>query len=126
MLALARKADSSRRLGRAVGFFEYLAKATLYGCQNCGDCALFDVAYLCPISQCPKNQRNGPCGGSHDGWCEVYPGEKKCIWVRAYVRLKARHREDTIGEGIVPPCNWGLWQSSSWLNYFMKRDHQAR
>ena len=126
MRGFARRADRSNFWRKAIGACEYWWKAVLYGCQNCGDCALFDVAYLCPVSQCPKNQRNGPCGGSFQGWCEIYPGEKKCIWVRAYRRLKARHREDDIGESIVPPCNWSLWQTSSWLNYFNGRDHLGR
>ncbi|MFC1942447.1 methylenetetrahydrofolate reductase C-terminal domain-containing protein [Chloroflexota bacterium] len=119
----ARLVDRSNSWKKAIGTFEYWWKVVLYSCQNCGDCALFDVAYLCPVSQCPKNQRNGPCGGSYQGWCEVYPNEKKCIWVRAYRRLKARHEEDSIGESITPPCNWSLWQTSSWLNYFNGRDH---
>lgn len=118
--------DSSPWMRKAFGSIEYWTKAALYGCKDCGDCALFDTAYLCPVSQCPKNQRNGPCGGSYHGWCEVYPDERKCVWVRAYLRLKAQHKEDSIGELIVPPCNWELWQTSSWLNYFMKRDHISR
>jgi methylenetetrahydrofolate reductase (NADPH) len=118
--------DSKRTLRRAFDSFEYWNKAVLYGCMNCGDCALDDVAYLCPVSQCPKNQRNGPCGGSFQGWCEVYPGEKKCIWVRAYRRLKSQNREDSIGDYIVPPNDWELWQTSSWLNYYMGRDHVSK
>ncbi|MDP2719904.1 MAG: methylenetetrahydrofolate reductase C-terminal domain-containing protein [Dehalococcoidia bacterium] len=118
--------DSSRILKKLFGPVEFWIKAVIYSCLNCGDCAIFDVAYLCPVSQCPKNQRNGPCGGSYRGWCEVYPEEKKCIWVKAYRRLKAQGREDTIGGNIVPPCNWELWQSPSWLNYFMGRDHVSR
>ena len=55
---------------------EHLTKVLLFDCKDCGDCALIDVAYLCPMSQCPKNQRNGACGGSFQGWCEVYPGKK--------------------------------------------------
>ena len=106
--------------------FEHGVKVGLYGCQDCGDCALFDVAYLCPMSQCPKGQRNAPCGGSFEGWCEVYPHEKQCVWVRAYQRLKASHREDSIGENIVPPCNWELWQTSSWMNYFLGKDHVSK
>ncbi len=124
--AFARWADRSRFLRKAVGVKEYWAKTVLYGCLNCGDCALYDVAYLCPVSQCPKNQRNGPCGGSYRGWCEVYPGEKQCIWVRAYRRLPPRQRELGPGQAIVPPCNWSLWQTSSWLNYFMGRDHLSQ
>lgn len=126
MRPLLRSIDSSPVLGKVFGAVEFWAKAVLYGCQNCGDCALFDAAYLCPVSQCPKNQRNGPCGGSYYGWCEVYPDEKKCIWVRAYLRLKGQKKEDSIGEFIVPACNWALWQSSSWLNYFTGRDHVSQ
>jgi len=118
--------DSSRILKKAFASVEFWIKAMLYGCMNCGDCALFDVAYLCPVSQCPKNQRNGPCGGSYNGWCEVYPEEKKCIWVRAYQRLKAVGKEEVISQNIVPPCDWELWQTSSWLNYFLGRDHISR
>lgn len=104
---------------------EHIAKVVLFDCHNCGDCGLFDVAFLCPISQCPKNQRNGPCGGSLDGWCEVYPKERKCIWVRAYERLKGHGEEESIGEYIVPPNNWEFLHTSSWLNFYLGRDHSA-
>jgi methylenetetrahydrofolate reductase (NADPH) len=118
--------DSSRRWYKAFHFFERCSKTTLYSCKDCGDCALFDAAYLCPVSQCPKDQRNAPCGGSYQGWCEVYPEGKLCIWVRAYQRLKAQHKEDEIGKTIVPPCDWELWQTSSWINYFLGRDHSSK
>ena len=118
--------DSSRFLAKALHLFERCFKSVLYVCKDCGDCALFDVAYLCPVSQCPKDQRNAPCGGSFHGWCEVYPGETQCVWVRAYTRLKSQGKEDEIGRNIVPPCNWELWQSSSWINYFLGRDHSAK
>jgi methylenetetrahydrofolate reductase (NADPH) len=118
--------DSSRRWYKAFHFFERCSKTTLYGCKDCGDCALFDAAYLCPVSQCPKDQRNAPCGGSYQGWCEVYPEGKRCIWVQAYLRLKAQHKEDEISQYIVPPCNWELWQTSSWVNYFLGRDHSSK
>jgi methylenetetrahydrofolate reductase (NADPH) len=123
---LMQRIDSSRI---AYGIFHGLerwSKSTLYECKDCGDCALFDAAYLCPVSQCPKDQRNAPCGGSYQGWCEVYPGEKQCIWVRAYQRLKAQNREDEIGKYLVPPCNWELYQTSSWINYFLGRDHNSK
>jgi len=122
---VARLVDSSPRLKRAFTYLEHLTKVALFSCMNCGDCALFDVAYLCPVSQCPKNQRNGPCGGSYQGWCEVYPNERLCIWVKAYRRLKAMGKEEEIGKNMVPPCNWELWETSSWLNFYMGRDHLA-
>jgi len=118
--------DRRRRLRHAFGYFEHLAKVALFDCMNCGDCALVDVAYLCPMSQCPKNQRNGPCGGSKDGWCEGYPNEKKCVWVLAYERLQAYHEEDKIRTNNVPPCDWTLWHTPSWLNFYLGRDHSAR
>jgi methylenetetrahydrofolate reductase (NADPH) len=118
--------QSSRFIYKTFHWLERWSKSTLYACKDCGDCALFDAAYLCPVSQCPKDQRNGPCGGSYQGWCEVYPGERKCIWVKAYLRLKSQHKEDEIGKYLVPPCNWELHQSSSWVNYFLGRDHSAK
>jgi len=122
---VARFMDSIPALKSAFGSFEHLNKVGLFECMNCGDCSLFDVAFLCPMSQCPKNQRNGPCGGSYEGWCEVYP-DRKCVWVRAYQRLKGHKEEDTIGDYIVPPCNWELMGTSSWLNFYLGRDHSAR
>jgi methylenetetrahydrofolate reductase (NADPH) len=118
--------DSSPFFYRILHFFERGSKGALYACKDCGDCALFDTAYLCPVSQCPKDQRNAPCGGSFHGWCEVYPEEKQCVWVRAYLRLKNQGKEDEIGKNLVPPCNWELWQSSSWINYFLGRDHSSK
>ena len=120
-----KRVDSSARIESIFGSMEHLAKVAMFGCMNCGDCSLFDVAFLCPMSQCPKNQRNGPCGGSHEGWCEVHP-DKKCVWVRAYERLK-RHKEDnSIGEYTVPPCNWELMGTPSWINFYLGRDHTAK
>ena len=46
---------------------EQAAKIPMYGCKDCGDCSLPDIAYQCPEGACAKNQRNGPCGGSLNG-----------------------------------------------------------
>ncbi|UCG54130.1 MAG: methylenetetrahydrofolate reductase C-terminal domain-containing protein, partial [Dehalococcoidia bacterium] len=121
----SKSVDTSGWMKNLIAYFEHIVKVALFGCQNCGDCALFDIAYICPMSQCPKSQRLGPCGGSYAGWCEVYPNEKKCIWVRAYERLKAYKEEDTIGTYTIPPCNWELRETSSWLNFYLGRDHTA-
>ena len=123
---LARRADSIGWMRKAFTYLEHIAKVALFSCQQCGDCALFDAAYLCPTSQCPKSQRLGPCGGSYDGWCEVYPHERQCIWVRAYKQLKAYREEDSIGAYISPPCDWELWETSSWFNFYLGRDHTAK
>jgi methylenetetrahydrofolate reductase (NADPH) len=102
---------------------EYQVKRVTSRCQECGDCTLLDIAYLCPQGDCPKQQLNGACGGSHDGWCEVYPDEKRCIYYRAYQRLRFYKEEDTLGEKILSPRNWDLYGTSSWANYFLERDH---
>ncbi|MDF1554255.1 MAG: methylenetetrahydrofolate reductase C-terminal domain-containing protein, partial [Deferrisomatales bacterium] len=73
-----------------------------------------------------KGQRNGPCGGSFEGWCEVYPKEKKCIYVRVYDRMKSDGTEDQLGAYHVPPVNYDLLWTSSWLNFYMGRDHSAK
>lgn len=114
------------RAKHACTSLEHLAKGITNDCLRCGDCGLPDAAYVCPTSQCPKGQRNGPCGGSFEGWCEVYPGEKQCIYVRAYQRLKHYGKEETLGEYQVPPVNYDLLWTASWLNYFMGRDHTAK
>ena len=123
---LAKSHDEGRKMKNVFHKFEYINKAMLFDCMDCGDCALIDAAFICPMSQCPKGQRNGPCGGSYEGWCEVYPREKKCIWVRAYERLKKHKAENSIAEYIVPPCDWELQHTSSWLNYYLGRDHSAK
>jgi len=105
---------------------EQLLKVMLFDCRDCGDCALIDAAYVCPMSQCPKSQRNGPCGGSFQGWCEVYPDKKKCIYVRAYARLKKHGEEAHLGKDIVLPCNWDLYQSSAWINFYSGKDHTSK
>ncbi|WP_054693677.1 methylenetetrahydrofolate reductase C-terminal domain-containing protein [Syntrophomonas palmitatica] len=105
--------------------FEHFLKVIGNDCKDCGDCALLDLAYLCPMSQCPKNQRNGPCGGSYDGWCEVRPGEKKCFWVKVYAMLKAYNEENRLEDLYIPPVNWDLYQTSAWYNYYTGRDHSA-
>jgi methylenetetrahydrofolate reductase (NADPH) len=103
---------------------EHTAKKPLFDCQDCGDCSLAEIAYLCPESQCAKNQRNGPCGGTHDGLCEV--ADKECIWARAYERLKPYGEEDTMLDGPVVFNNNLLRSTSAWTNTFLGRDHIAR
>jgi methylenetetrahydrofolate reductase (NADPH) len=119
---LCRKIDGSR----LEWFFteaENWIKFFTSRCRRCGDCTLAEMAFLCPQSQCPKFLFNGQCGGSYEGWCEVFPGKRQCIFVRAYNRLKPFGEEKSLKEGYIPPRNWALDQTSSWTNYFLGRDH---
>jgi methylenetetrahydrofolate reductase (NADPH) len=111
-------------LGRPLHVLEQAVKVPLYDCRDCGDCSLPDVAYLCPESQCPKGERNGPCGGSHDGICELSP--RRCIWVRAYERLKPYGEELTVLDRPVVIADNRLHRTSAWANTFLGRDHAAK
>lgn len=104
---------------------EHIGKTMLYGCMDCGDCGLETCIYSCPMTYCPKSQRNGPCGGSMDGWCEVYPEERYCIWYRAYNRLKKYGETDKLYRYITPPNDWELYETSGWSNYTHERDNAA-
>ena len=111
------------RLGKAMHALEQAAKVPAFDCRDCGDCSLPDIAYLCPESQCVKNQRNGPCGGTRFGKCEI--GEKDCIWARAYDRLKPYGEEESMVERPVVFKNAVLKGTSAWGNAFLGRDHHA-
>lgn len=104
---------------------EKLSKAILFRCKDCGDCSLPDIAYLCPESQCAKNQRNGPCGGTREGRCEVN-GYGQCIWLRAYERLKHEGEEEMLLQHVPVIQNQGLRGTSSWANNWLGRDHSAK
>ena len=54
---------SVRRLAHAVENAELAFKKPVFGCQACGNCVLGLMEYVCPMT-CPKNMRNGPCGGT--------------------------------------------------------------
>jgi methylenetetrahydrofolate reductase (NADPH) len=113
-----------RPVVRAAHALEQAAKVPLFKCRDCGDCSLPDIAYVCPESICAKNQRNGPCGGTRDGLCEVYDSE--CIWSQAYERLKAYgEEEDMLANPVVVKDN-ALARTSAWANTLLGRDHQAK
>lgn len=118
--AVDRGGAGGKRLFHAL---EHASKSLAFDCRDCGDCSLPDVAYLCPESQCVKNQRNGPCGGTREGKCEI--GEKECIWARAYDRLKAYGEEQELLAGPAVIKNAALQGTSAWLNTYLERDHFA-
>lgn len=112
-----------RRTLRVLHGVEHIAKASMYGCEDCGDCSLPDTAYLCPRGSCSKTQRNGPCGGSHDGRCEL--GDKDCLWARAYDRLKYYGESEHMLDGPAVFANAALSGQSSWSSTFRGLDHHA-
>ena len=118
------------RLDKKPGFLsrmsyslEKASKSVMYGCQDCGDCSLPDCAYICPKRWCSKCGRNGPCGGSAGGRCEL--DDKECIWARIYQRLKYYGESEQMLERPVTLYNATLKNTSSWANTFLDRDHNA-
>lgn len=108
-------------LGQALIAMEKAVKVPLFGCRMCGQCILHSTGLVCPMN-CPKNLRNGPCGGVLvNGNCEVYP-ERPCVWVRAWEgsRRLPLWREDI--RRIHPPVDWRLQGTSSWANLATGRD----
>lgn len=113
-------------LQRPLFWLEHLSKFILFACRNCGDCTLAEYGYRCPQSGCAKYLLNGPCGGSIDGWCEVYPGQKRCHYVLTYERLKSSGNADDFSHGYIPPRDWSLKDASSWVNFYAGKDHVHR
>jgi hypothetical protein len=112
--------ESSPSLYRAFTRAEEWVKGRLFGCRMCAQCALPSTAYACPMT-CPKQLRNGPCGGvSPDGSCEVYPG-LRCVWLAAYERAE---QEDRVADlrRLQRPIDQRKWGESSWVNYWLGRD----
>ena len=90
-------------------------KGPLFHCQMCGDCVLHSTGMVCPMT-CPKNLRNGPCGGVRpDGRCEVYP-DRMCVWVRAYANAQLMKTGREEMKRVLPPHDWSRTGTSAWIN----------
>ena len=73
-------------------------------CAACGDCMLARTGGICPIARCSKSFVNGPCGGAHDGKCEIQR-ENDCAWVLIVERMKRLGRLQELTE-ISAPRDW--------------------
>jgi methylenetetrahydrofolate reductase (NADPH) len=114
--------DRRPRLAAALERAELAVKKPVFGCQACGNCVLGHMEYVCPQT-CPKQMRNGPCGGTHLGRCEVV--DRPCIWVEVYHRARAADRVADLSR-YIPPPDRSLQGTSSWINYFLERDSRPR
>ena len=109
-----------RRTARVVAPLEEIAKRPLFDCRMCGQCILHYTGMTCPMT-CPKQLRNGPCGGVRlDGKCEVIP-EMDCVWVKAVERSADTPYALEIGR-LNPPVDWRLQGDSSWVNLVTEKD----
>lgn len=109
---------------RLEGFFtqvERVSKEALFDCRMCGQCVLHSTGMTCPMT-CPKNLRNGPCGGVlPNGNCEVYP-QRACIWVQAWERSQRMPAYGAEIKQIQAPVNFSLQGSSAWINEFHRKE----
>ena len=101
------------RLERPVALVERGVKGLLFDCRMCGQCALSSTGMSCPMN-CPKNLRNGPCGGvRQNGRCEIKP-DMPCVWVEAWAG--SQHMEEGhLIRGVQKPVDHRLSGRSSWL-----------
>ncbi len=101
------------RAERPVKFVERNVKGLLFDCRMCGRCILSSTGMSCPMN-CPKQLRNGPCGGVRaDGNCEVEP-KMPCVWVQAWSGSRQMKGGDDILE-VQKPVDQSLHETSAWL-----------
>lgn len=71
-----------------------------YDCNLCGNCYLNYTLNICPLTSCPKELLNGPCGGAKNGKCEV-DKTKDCCWGEIYEKLKRYNKINKVKNEIL-------------------------
>ncbi|MBS0367172.1 MAG: methylenetetrahydrofolate reductase C-terminal domain-containing protein [Proteobacteria bacterium] len=113
-----------QRLERPVALLERGVKGLLFDCRMCGQCVLSSTGMSCPMN-CPKNLRNGPCGGVRlDGRCEVKP-QMRCVWVQAIAGSTAIPGGAASVRQVQPALDRRLTGKSSWLRVARERAAQG-
>ncbi len=112
------------RADRWLRWPERLVKQIIFDCRMCGQCILRSTGMTCPMT-CPKQLRNGACGGVRaDGGCEVEPAIR-CIWVEAFERARRLEIYGLEIETVQRPVNGQLEGTSAWINTLEGRDKEA-
>ena len=118
------KAIGHQRLERPVAVVEKTVKGLLFDCQMCGRCVLGSTGLSCPMN-CPKQLRNGPCGGVRaDGHCEVKPA-MRCVWVEAWngaERIPGGLEKIRV---VQAPVDYRLRGTSAWLRVVREKTGAA-
>ena len=88
-------------------------KSLFFDCRMCGQCVLSMSGMACPMN-CPKQLRNGPCGGvSPQGRCEVDPA-MACVWVEALEGAGRMSNRAAILR-VQPAVDRRLEGASTWI-----------
>jgi len=112
------------RAEKPVAILERTVKGFLFDCQMCGVCVLSSTGMACPMN-CPKQLRNGPCGGVRsDGNCEVTP-EMRCVWVEA-AKGASNMQSGAAIQLVQPPVDKRLQGRSSWLRVIREKSAQTK
>ncbi|MEZ4592895.1 MAG: methylenetetrahydrofolate reductase C-terminal domain-containing protein [Chloroflexota bacterium] len=112
------------RANRWIKGVEEWGKSAIFDCQMCGQCILHSTGMTCSMS-CPKNLRNGPCGGVRaNGHCEVKP-EMRCVWVQAFERSRQMPQYGDEILWIQPPVNRRLEGESAWITMLTGEDMET-
>ena len=112
------------RLERPVAAVERTVKGVLFDCRMCGQCILSSTGMSCPMN-CPKNLRNGPCGGVRaNGHCEVRP-EMKCVWLEAVAGSARIPGGREALAAVQVAVDRRLQGKSSWLRVVRQRVGEA-
>ena len=107
------------RIEKTIRVVERTVKSAMFDCRMCGSCVLSETGMSCPMN-CPKELRNGPCGGVRsDGSCEVEP-KMRCVWVDAWEGSQ-RMRDQTRIAKVQPPLAQGQRGHSSWLREVQRK-----
>lgn len=102
-----------QRAEAPVKFVERNVKGFLFDCRMCGQCILSSTGMSCPMN-CPKQLRNGPCGGVRaNGNCEVEP-DMPCVWVQAFQGSERMKGGEKI-MAVQKPVDQSWRETSSWL-----------
>jgi len=102
-----------RRLDKPVAAIEKGLKGFLFDTQMCGMCTLSATGMACPMN-CPKQLRNGPCGGVRsDGNCEVKP-DMHCVWIDIIEGSQEMQALDRLS-AVQPAVDHRMKGTSSWL-----------
>jgi hypothetical protein len=109
-----------RRIDKVFLGLEKVSKGVLFDSRSCGQCIIDATGMACPMN-CPKELRNGPCGGVRgDGKCEVDP-EMVCVWVLAWEGNKRLTDENYPIQAVQPPIDNRRWNTSAWLHAVRQR-----
>ena len=103
---------------RFIFFIEESLKKMLFDCRSCGQCILSTTGFVCPM-RCPKTLRNGPCGGTQDGMCEVEP-TKRCVWSEIFDGVYALDKVEPL-RTLQMPMDCRLHETSSIVNWVDNR-----